>query len=660
MQPKLYNMKKLILSLVILAGFAMKALAYDFQSGDLLYTIISTNPPQVSLDGHLDSAEAQGELTIPEAVEYEGVTYTVTVIGENAFNGCVGLTGHLEIPPTIKRIGKHAFRQCSGFIGDLVIPNSVDTISYGAFRECSGFDGNLRMSESMTRIEMYTFSGCSGFTGTLNIPESVTEIEADAFSYCSGFSGTLVIPNALTKIGVHNYMESDGAFQGCKGITSLVLPIADSIIIGCKCFFGSGITGEIVFPSGITEIWSYAFSECHGLNGIVLNEGLEYIGSRAFKDCGGLTGELVIPSSVKEIKSYAFQGCSGINSVVLREPPDSFEVGVFSFCSSVTSVILPDGMVKTGGHAFDGCTNLSSVSLPQSITVISAASFTGCTALTHIDFPENLKVIDNSAFWRSGLSDTLVLPKSIERIDVLAFCETNITEAVFGESLKELWENAFSMTPYLNKIVLQGSVPPSFHPEDQVSLQMQRDILIIVPCGTQETYQNTPGWNVFSNIQDGMTVLFSAVSSDETAGTVRILKEATCEDRTVEVKALPNEGWAFAYWKANGERISSDNPYSFELVEDTELVAYFSETGLNEMEQLFKVFPNPAQDQLRLQYSPDRQPKQIELYDQQGRLVCLQGNAFETFDLGPLPAGTYTLRVTMEDGQVFSDKVVKE
>ena len=71
-------------------------------------------------------------------------------------------------------------------------------------------------------------------------------------------------------------------------------------------------------------------------------------------------------------------------------------------------------------------------------------------------------------------------------------------------------------------------------------------------------------------------------------------------------------------------------------------------------------YPNPAQDQLHLQYSPDVQPKQVELYDLQGRLVRSQGNAFETVDLGRLPAGTYTLRVTMQDGQTFSDMVVKE
>ena len=71
-------------------------------------------------------------------------------------------------------------------------------------------------------------------------------------------------------------------------------------------------------------------------------------------------------------------------------------------------------------------------------------------------------------------------------------------------------------------------------------------------------------------------------------------------------------------------------------------------------------YPNPAQSRLHLQFSPDVKPTQVELYDLQGRLVRTQGDAFDSLDLGMLPAGTYTLRITMEDGQVFSDKVVKE
>ncbi len=71
-------------------------------------------------------------------------------------------------------------------------------------------------------------------------------------------------------------------------------------------------------------------------------------------------------------------------------------------------------------------------------------------------------------------------------------------------------------------------------------------------------------------------------------------------------------------------------------------------------------YPNPANDQLHLQYSPDVQPARVELFDLQGRLVRTQQRNLEHIDMSQLPAGTYTMRVTMEDGTVYSDKVVKE
>ena len=71
-------------------------------------------------------------------------------------------------------------------------------------------------------------------------------------------------------------------------------------------------------------------------------------------------------------------------------------------------------------------------------------------------------------------------------------------------------------------------------------------------------------------------------------------------------------------------------------------------------------YPNPAHDQLQMQYSPDVQPAQVELYDLQGRLVRTQRGNFEHIDMGQLPAGTYTMRVVMEDGKSYLDKVVKE
>ena len=71
-------------------------------------------------------------------------------------------------------------------------------------------------------------------------------------------------------------------------------------------------------------------------------------------------------------------------------------------------------------------------------------------------------------------------------------------------------------------------------------------------------------------------------------------------------------------------------------------------------------YPNPAQTELHLQYSPDVTPTQIELYDLQGRLVRTQGKGLESISMEGLPAGQYLMKVTLENGKVYSDKVVKE
>lgn len=74
----------------------------------------------------------------------------------------------------------------------------------------------------------------------------------------------------------------------------------------------------------------------------------------------------------------------------------------------------------------------------------------------------------------------------------------------------------------------------------------------------------------------------------------------------------------------------------------------------------YTYWPNPAQDELHLQFSPDVTPTQIELYDIQGRLVKTQRNGLESINLEGLASGSYTMRVTLKGGKVFSDNVIKE
>lgn len=72
------------------------------------------------------------------------------------------------------------------------------------------------------------------------------------------------------------------------------------------------------------------------------------------------------------------------------------------------------------------------------------------------------------------------------------------------------------------------------------------------------------------------------------------------------------------------------------------------------------IYPNPVGEELRLHCSPDVTLKQVELYDLEGRRVLSQRAGLEQIDMGNIPAGLYTLRVTIDDGTCFTDKVIKQ
>ena len=74
----------------------------------------------------------------------------------------------------------------------------------------------------------------------------------------------------------------------------------------------------------------------------------------------------------------------------------------------------------------------------------------------------------------------------------------------------------------------------------------------------------------------------------------------------------------------------------------------------------YAFYPNPVGDILHMEFSPDVKPVQVELYDLQGRLLRTQSSSFESINMDNLPSGTYTLRVTLENGMSYGDKVVKQ
>ena len=111
MKQKLFG--RLAAAAVLLLG-ATTAMTHDFEVDGIFYNTSGNNTASVTYKGdswYAYANEYSGAVTIPTEVTYEGTTYSVTSIGNNAFLECSGLTS-VVIPNSITSIGYLAFYSC--------------------------------------------------------------------------------------------------------------------------------------------------------------------------------------------------------------------------------------------------------------------------------------------------------------------------------------------------------------------------------------------------------------------------------------------------------------------------------------------------------------------------------------------------------------------
>lgn len=268
MRIRILQLKKtafaaLIVLLLSVVGVT-KGFAQTFTVGNLNYSV-NEDGVSVTVTGHVDGQNATGELVIPESVEYDGNSFVVSLIGENAFSECAGITS-------------------------LTIGNSITEIRDRAFYNCDGLEGSLSIGNSVALLYFSVFADCDNIT-SITIPSSVLYIAPVAFYGCDNL-------NSVYFNATNCYPFAEGGSGGMSGNWIANCPSLTNIIIG----------------EGVVNIPAYFASNCTTLTGsLTIPNSVVTIGEKAFYNCSGFTGSLTIPNSVTNIESNAFYGCTGLS-----------------------------------------------------------------------------------------------------------------------------------------------------------------------------------------------------------------------------------------------------------------------------------------------------------------------------------------------------------
>ena len=329
---------------------------------------------------------------------------SVTVIGDDAFNGCKNITS-ITIPKSVTQIGKSAFFGCA----------NLNRVSF---------------SEELICIGDLAFCGCYSLVDLI-IPANTTKISGNAFYKCYGLESILVSPNNTAYHSKSNCCietKTNCLVLGCKNssIPNGTIAIGDSAFGGC-----TGLK-RIEMPSSVIEIGCEAFCECKHLEKVTISVGMEKIGTKAFMNCSTLK-ELYIPARVNEIEAFSFSGCTSLRSIKV-----SSENSVY-YSEDNCCIRIEDGMLVLG------CMNSI---IPDGVTEIGDDAFCDCYGLTDIYLPESIKKIGNSAFGGSGLT-CIEIPKCVEYIGSFAFNQCNeLMEIIIPDSVKYIGELAFAGFDY--------------------------------------------------------------------------------------------------------------------------------------------------------------------------------------------------------------------
>ena len=370
--------------------------AHDFEENGIYYKITSSTEHTVAVTYQGETFSDypnryMGVVTIPNSVTHDDISYSVTTIGDNSFNGCINLT-EINMPTSILKIGSSAFSECEG-LSSISIPTSVTSISSLAFHNCAGLT-SLVIPDNVTSLGSSAFYGCNlksvvigngiptiyDYTFSRNtiksliVGKSVKEIKRNAFSTkpkkTSWLSYTLPTGYEYAEGSFRNYTRFNSYYRNItlknkKMYTNIldmfekdgVIYIPSSDYSSCDvidCSYDASkkeifINKTVVNNDKemtINKIEGYAFFENTVMESVsIMHNGI--IGEYAFSGCSNLQ-KVVLGESVTKLAEYSFNFCNSLRRIICEAntPPQCLTNALEDIDKSTCSLQVPAGAIS--------------------------------------------------------------------------------------------------------------------------------------------------------------------------------------------------------------------------------------------------------------------------------------------------------------------------
>lgn len=498
---------KTLLAFLSALTFTTVASAQNFMSGGIGYHVLSSEDHTVEVTGKESCTPYSGNINIPATVTYNGETYDVVALGEEAFSQA-SLSG-IIIPSSVTQIKRGCFLFASG-PSSITIPASVAVIEPMAFAtnnlNAINVDENnpnfMSMDKMLFSKDTTTLVEClKTKSGAVTLPQRTRHLAANAFAYCQNITG-VTLPEGLESIGYWAFVDNQhlnnvvipssvthiapGPFVNCPALNNLSIAEGNThyYMDGMMIYSAGGDSLVSAHKSADSVFLPNTLRYVNGFGGnsnvkyVHVPDGVTTIGNEAFNVSS--LRSIDLPSHLHFIDEWAFYYCTSLTRVGMPATLDTMGEGCFHSCSHLTSVVIPDGLHTVPEGAFFMCNSLSDITWGNAVEVIDTCAFGDCS-FTELTLPPTLRVVRMTAFigdYRGRLK-RLTFSAPVDTIEV----------------------DAFYRQP-LQMLRLRNTVPP-VTTEDGYGIYGCMDGTdadsIVVPCGSLNAWLADSYWGQFAD-----------------------------------------------------------------------------------------------------------------------------------------------------------------